>query len=318
MADPNDKKDAELSEFKQKIQLLTRELEKNGNCTVGEFFYELLKQGKKIRRDWRAGRVEHYEPEFRKICAVQKISAEIEKKLHQAIFFQRPLRSQKHLVGNCSLETKRPRCMISHPFFERYRMLAFINSVKLTFDDGSTRFLSDEERAKVQSAFFVKEPSFKFEKIIKILYPKYKKDGPERFFNYKPEKTVSSCPVTHQLQKVLETDDLFTWRRTYTGPREAWGVQGIGSAKDRSNHIHHAIDAMVLAALTEKYYKRITTAFREDEEKMNQGARHSFARRTFLPRPAAVVRGGALPTAPEPPCRAVFFTSPFFRGLKKR
>lgn len=99
--------------------------------------------------------------------------------------------------------------MISHPFFERYRMLAFINSVKLTFDDGSTRFLSDEEREKVQSAFFVKEPSFKFEKIIKILYPKYKKDGSERFFNYKPEKTVSSCPVTHQLQKVLETDDLF-------------------------------------------------------------------------------------------------------------
>ena len=213
----DDKKDAELSEFKQKIQLLTRELEKNGNCTVGEFFYELLKQGKKIRRDWRVGRVEHYEPEFRKICAVQKISAEVEKKLHQAIFFQRPLRSQKHLVGNCSLETKRPRCMISHPFFERYRMLAFINSVKLTFDDGSTRFLSDEEREKVQSAFFVKEPSFKFEKIIKILYPKYKKDGSERFFNYKPEKTVSSCPVTHQLQKVLETDDLFTWRRTYTG-----------------------------------------------------------------------------------------------------
>ena len=74
----------------------------------------------------------------------------------------------------------------------------------------------------------------------------------------------------------------------------------------------HAIDAMVLAALTEKYYKRITTAFREDEEKMNQGARHSFARRTFLPRPAAVVRGGALPTAPEPPCRAVFFTSRSF------
>ncbi|MBR4076245.1 MAG: hypothetical protein IKK25_05220, partial [Lentisphaeria bacterium] len=216
-AGSGDEKDAELSEFKQKIQLLTQELEKRNNCTAGEFFYELLKQGKKIRRDWRVGRVEHYEPEFRKICAVQKVPAEVEKKLHQAIFFQRPLRSQKHLVGNCSLETKRPRCMIGHPFFERYRMLAFINSIKLTFDDGTTRFLTDEERAKVQGAFYVKDASFKFEKIIKILYPKYKKDGSARFFNYKPEKTVSSSPVTHQLQKVLETDDLFAWRRTYTG-----------------------------------------------------------------------------------------------------
>lgn len=216
-AGSGDEKDAELSEFKQKIQLLTQELEKRNNCTAGEFFYELLKQGKKIRRDWRVGRVEHYEPEFRKICAVQKVPAEVEKKLHQAIFFQRPLRSQKHLVGNCSLETKRPRCMIGHPFFERYRMLAFINSIKLTFDDGTTRFLTDEERAKVQGAFYVKDASFKFEKIIKILYPKYKKDGSARFFNYKPEKTVSSSPVTHQLQKVLETDDLFSWRRTYTG-----------------------------------------------------------------------------------------------------
>ncbi len=90
-AGSGDEKDAEQSEFKQKIQLLTQELEKRNNCTAGEFFYELLKQGKKIRRDWRVGRVEHYEPEFRKICAVQKVPAEVEKKLHQAIFFQRQL-----------------------------------------------------------------------------------------------------------------------------------------------------------------------------------------------------------------------------------
>lgn len=209
--------DKNLSEFKQGIRKVTEELKKHGDCTVGEFFYELLKQGKKVRRDWRVGRVEHYEPEFRTICAVQKIPADVEKKLYQAIFSQRPLRSQKHLVGNCTLETKRPRCMTGHPFFERYRMLAFINSIKITQDGENSRFLNDEERKKIQNAFFVKEPSFKFEKIIKNLYPKYKKDGSARYFNYNPDKTVSSCPVTHQLQKVLDTDDLFSWNRTYTG-----------------------------------------------------------------------------------------------------
>lgn len=209
--------DKNISEFKQGIRKVTEELKKRNGCTVGEFFYELLKQGKKIRRDWRVGRVEHYEPEFRTICSVQKISAEVEKKLHQAIFYQRPLRSQKHLVGNCSLETKRPRCMIGHPFFERYRMLAFINSIKITLDGEAPRFLNDEERKKIQAAFYVKEPTFKFDKIIKYLYPKYKKDGSARYFNYNTDKTVSSCSVTHQLQKMLETDDLFAWRRTYTG-----------------------------------------------------------------------------------------------------
>lgn len=216
-AAPEDENDKNLSEFKQGIKKVTEELKKRNNCTVGEFFYELLKEGKKIRRDWRVGRVEHYEPEFRKICSVQNIPAEIEKKLHQAIFYQRPLRSQKHLVGNCSLEPKRPRCMIGHPFFERYRMLAFINSIKITLDGETPRTLNETERKKVEAAFFVKDPSFKFDKIVKILYPKWKKDGSDRYFNYKPEKTVTSCPVTHQLQKLLDIDDLFAWRRTYTG-----------------------------------------------------------------------------------------------------
>src|SRR5690606_15210892 len=37
---------------------------------------------------------------------------------NRTIYFQRPLRSQKGLVGKCTLEPNKPRCPISHPKFE--------------------------------------------------------------------------------------------------------------------------------------------------------------------------------------------------------
>lgn len=47
-----------------------------------------------------------------------------------SIFYQRPLRSQKGLVGKCTLESNKPRCPVSHPKFEEYRAWSFINNIK--------------------------------------------------------------------------------------------------------------------------------------------------------------------------------------------
>ncbi len=209
----NSRKDAdtdtkESSDFKKDISILTAELEKE-QCTLGQYFYRLFQKNEKIRRDHRCGRQEHYEPEFRKICEVQQLPEDFVSAMGKAVFSQRPRRSQKH--GHCSLEKKRSRCLIGHPLFERYRMLSFINSIR---QGGQP--LSQEDRRKMQSAFFVKKKSLEFGDLIKKLYPKsYKGELP--VFNYDPEKSLASCPVTHSLQKVLGTDDLFAWKHEYIG-----------------------------------------------------------------------------------------------------
>ncbi len=200
----------ETTDFKKGISDLTAELEKT-QCTLGQYFYRLFQKNEKIRRDHRCGRKEHYEPEFKKICEVQALPESFVTAMQKAIFLQRQLRSQKHLAGHCSLEKKQTRCLLGHPLFECYRMLSFINSIR---KDG--RPLADDERKKVQSAFFVKKTSIAFGDLVKKLYPKsYKGELPE--FNYDPDKSLASCPVTHSLQKVLGTDDLFAWKHEYTG-----------------------------------------------------------------------------------------------------
>ncbi len=216
----------DLSDFKEAICNLTEILQKK-QCTLGQYFYELFQKSEKIRKVNRCGRKEHYEPEFEKICEVQNLPASFIADMRKALFFQRPLRSQKHLAGHCSLEKKHVRCLIGHPLFERYRMLAFLNSIR---KNGNS--LNEEERRKAQEAFFVNKPSFEFEKLVRKLAPKtWKKDLAE--FNYTPDKSIASSPVTNQLQNILETEDLFAWRHEYTagdGKRKTMDYQTLFDA----------------------------------------------------------------------------------------
>ena len=96
----------EVTGFKKEINQLTEILQKN-RCTLGQYFYELFRNSEKIRKVNRCGRKEHYEPEFDKICEVQELPEAFVSEMRKAIFLQRPLRSQKHLAGHCSLEKKR-------------------------------------------------------------------------------------------------------------------------------------------------------------------------------------------------------------------
>ena len=130
------------------------------NCdTLGQYFYHLYKQDRnknenKIRKHYTA-REEHYEKEFYKICKVQNLSEEITKELHNAIFYQRPLKSQKGLIGKCSLEKNKPRCASSHPLYEEYRMYCFLNNIKIkTPDDEKLRPLTKEEKNIIIPKFF--------------------------------------------------------------------------------------------------------------------------------------------------------------------
>lgn len=143
-----------------------------GDRTLGQYFYELKQSGEKVRGKY-TSRKEHYEKEFNRICEVQGFSEELKNDLYRAIFFQRKLKSQKFLVGKCTFERNKPRAPISHFEFEEFRMLSFINSIKIAKnpsedEKNDLEFLTDEEKNLIIPLFFrISKPSFQFADIEK-------------------------------------------------------------------------------------------------------------------------------------------------------
>lgn len=197
--------DAALGEVKSSIKALSAELEKR-QCTLGQYFHDLVKCGDKVRNHY-VGRNEHYVKEFNRISEVQGIPEHLAISLSNALFSQRPLRSQKNLVGNCVLEKTRSRCMISHPLYEKFRMLAFVNTIRVS-QNGEEKPLDTEQRAIACKAFFRKTPYFDFSVIRKAVFGKNAKVT----LNYPDKTTIGSSTISHQLNEVLGCD-FETWRK---------------------------------------------------------------------------------------------------------
>lgn len=179
--------------------------DQKGDKSLGQYFYELKQSGEKVRARY-TSRKEHYEEEFNKICTVQNISEELKEKLYNAIFFQRKLKSQKFLVGKCTFERNKPRCPISHFEFEEFRMLQFINSIRVKrnedeTDDQKFTELLDFEREELKELFFRKSKStFTFKEIKSKLCGKKHEDWE---FNYIDETNIAGCPVSTSLKEIF-------------------------------------------------------------------------------------------------------------------
>ncbi|MBO5805264.1 MAG: CRISPR-associated protein Csn1, partial [Tidjanibacter sp.] len=211
------------------IGKLDKDMEEAGCTYLGEFYYKLFLAGEKIRTGdgyGYAGRVDHYEKEFNAICETQNLSAELRKALHRAIFFQRPLKSQKGLVGGCTFEKSKARCPISHPLFEEFRMWSFINNIKIkTPYDNELRMLSAEEIEQIKPLFLRKSKEhFDFEDIAKKLSGGKKNsyahitdrvDAPYKF-NFKMSQNVSGSPVSAYLKDIFGDEWLTTMCSLYT------------------------------------------------------------------------------------------------------
>lgn len=188
-----------------------------GDKTLGQYFYELKQAGEKVRGKY-TSRKAHYEEEFNKICEVQGIFEQLKEDLYKAIFFQRKLKSQKFLVGKCTFETDKPRCPISHFEFEEFRMLSFINSIRVyrnsedfdgpsLFDDLNERYpkdnkLTDEEIESIKPLFFRSKGNFDFKDIAKKIQGKHD----EWKLNYRDDTNVAGCPVSRDLKNIFGDD----------------------------------------------------------------------------------------------------------------
>jgi CRISPR-associated endonuclease Csn1 len=134
--------------------------------TLGAALYHLNKEkNERIRKRYNLRT--DYEQELKEICLVQNIDEDVHKKFWKAIIWQRPLRSQKGLVGVCTFENNKPRCPISHPIYEEYRTWVFINNLKIELPDGIDRVSYLTE--KVYPLFYKKDRDFKLGSIVKEL-----------------------------------------------------------------------------------------------------------------------------------------------------
>lgn len=224
----------DLGAVKREIGEISQAMIDGNFSTLGQYFFSLYNKDR-IRNKYTA-REEHYLKEFEIVCKVQGIQgineneqlpekrySELTKDLYKAIFFQRPLKSQKGLIGKCSFEKSKSRCAVSHPDFEQYRMWTYLNTIKFgTQSEKTLRFLSQDEKLGLISKFLRKKDNFNFEDLAKELIPKgatfgfYKSSRKDEFhywFNYKSTDTVTGCPLSASLKNTIGED----WKtKTFT------------------------------------------------------------------------------------------------------
>lgn len=205
--------DKESGKVKESISDLSNEIKKSGCEYLGDYFYKLYRgNGVTVRiRNRYTDRKEHYKKEFYEICRVQCLDEEQIRDLERALYF--PRKSQRQSVGRCTMERGRPRCADSHPAYERFRMLSFINNIKVKGPhDINMRPLNEDERNKISKLFYRKKPQFDFEDIAKAIagkknYQYIKDEGNLPYkFNYRISQGVTGCPTTAYLIDIFGED----------------------------------------------------------------------------------------------------------------
>lgn len=215
--------DTEAGAVKQGISQLTAAMSEAGCEYLGDYFYTLYNKGAKIRSTY-TDREEHYRREFHAICERQQLPTEQVTALERALYFQRPLRSQRHAVGRCTFEPSRQRCAVSHPEYEEFRLLSFLNNVRVQGPyDFAPRPLNDVERERIEPLFYRKsKPQFDFEDIAKAIAGKGKyqhADDPGHraySFNFRMTQSVSGCPTTAALRQLFGKDYARAMAEQYT------------------------------------------------------------------------------------------------------
>jgi CRISPR-associated endonuclease Csn1 len=129
----------------------TQDLMREANArTLGEFLYGRSK--KRGDAGIRADR-KMYEDEFNLLWDTQTkhhpsvLKGDLKAQIHRIIFFQRPLKKQKFLVGPCSFELHRKRTARATLEAQRFRILQDVNRIEITDKKtGEVRRLKNDER----------------------------------------------------------------------------------------------------------------------------------------------------------------------------
>ena len=172
--------------------------------------------------------------EFETICKNHKIENKLAIKINDAIYHVRPLRTQKGLVGKCTLEKGKTRIPISHPAFEEFRALAFINN--LQWREVNTKKAYEPipislKKQILDTLFFRRlekgankgkvdeSGTLDFNDIIAKFSEKGKWE-----FNFRNKPTVSTCPVIAGLMNAFDSD----WTDKFITDENKFGINWEG------------------------------------------------------------------------------------------
>ncbi|MFC3757052.1 type II CRISPR RNA-guided endonuclease Cas9 [Chryseobacterium tructae] len=161
-------------------------------------YYYQKENGGRIRQRYNLRK--DYEAELRQICKVQSISTSDYEKLWKAIVWQRPLRTQKGLVGNCIYEKNKRRVAVSHPLYEEYRTWVFINNLNIVPPPDTE--LSDYLHERIYPLFYKSTPDFELNVIDKQLA----KDGAKRLSRHVGKTKVISVKLLKSFHDVFGED----------------------------------------------------------------------------------------------------------------
>lgn len=178
--------------------------------TLGCVLAHIASSGERVRKEYQVIRSE-YEKEVRYLFHFQNglvAKDDLLEDIIKAIFFVRPLRSQKGLVGRCTLEPKKYRSPQGHVEFEEFRAWSLINNIQVRQDDASnwqTLNIADK-RQLFDNRFMLQRAHFKFEEIRlwiekNTCYKQLSSKG--KTINYDDKTSVSGCPVSARFKNVF-------------------------------------------------------------------------------------------------------------------
>lgn len=194
--------DKDETEFKKRIGLLTQKIKDTESSTLGNYLWREYQKDPDSPIRFVPGSENfperaHYLEEFQKIKTKQysSLSEEQWKELEGAIFYQRPLKNQIELVGNCPYlstpENEIKRCRVIDPLYEKYLLIAEIANLRYFDEMGELRDLSKESLKKLYHKLKGKNPTAW--KTVK----KHLEISEECILNLEPNKgKLNGAPVT--------------------------------------------------------------------------------------------------------------------------
>lgn len=137
-----------LQEIKDRKDLLERE-----QLTIGQYFFKKLQENPWHRIKQNVFPRECYIAEFNKIWDTQqsfypnRLTADLKKKIkEEIIFYQRPLKSAKWLVGECRFEKHHKVAPVSSPLFQVEKIWESVHNLSLTNKRKETYPISIEQK----------------------------------------------------------------------------------------------------------------------------------------------------------------------------
>lgn len=144
------------------------------NHTVGQFLHEKIKENPLNPIKGLIFSRQDYIEEFDTIWDCQakfhsELTEEIKKEVRDiTIFYQRKLRSQKHLIAKCELEPNRIVAPKSSPLFQLFRIWQNINAIKITNIKTNESFSLDEDQKNYLFLFLNQRDKIKQGDLLKI------------------------------------------------------------------------------------------------------------------------------------------------------